>query len=303
MRRYFTAILLLPIAFFAIFLGCYCKLIQLSIQRVETTYNTIIANKCSDAATLELMDSADVSLDYENLENISVDPDVALYEYGVMLCLSKGIQPTLDSVDNILHDYVKILTVCAYDGYYVYQGARTENGMSLTGTPKLPYTYVDGGTKYALSLNGGPCWKFYYNDDGTPILKDRQDCPIKNKDLVNTYINKRISDDLNSRIKFMYDNGWTNKVYIPGAVSNISRVNPIQGPTVLAVQTSDSMDVSFGIGGTKLTQSRAIVGYTRDGIKYYAYSDLIPNNVAEVPFDSMAEAAKAGYCYDYQTMK
>ena len=104
MRRYFTAILLLPIAFFAIFLGCYCKLIQLSIQRVETTYNTIIANKCSDAATLELMDSADVSLDYENLENISVDPDVALYEYGVMLCLSKGIQPTLDSVDNTIFD-------------------------------------------------------------------------------------------------------------------------------------------------------------------------------------------------------
>ena len=310
MTRYGSILLWFPLAFLAFFLGLFGKLIKLSTDNVNSTYNEIVANKCSDSATLELLNSADVDYDYSNLEVVSIDPQLAVNDYGVMLCLSKGIQPTTDSVQNTLHDYIKLLTVCAYDGYYIYTNQKvSDTNAGLNGTPKLPYTYVDDstGAKYALSLNTGKCWKFYVDGSGVPHLQDEVACPLS-KDLANAAVNKRISDDLNARIQYLYDNGWNRKVYIPGEVSNISRVNPIQGPTVLALQTSDSMDVSFGIGGTRITQARKIVGYERDvngtHIKFYAYSDKLPSTTVVIEtFDSMAEAAKAGYQYDYQTMK
>lgn len=303
MNRYFWVLLALPVALYGFFIAIYFDtLIEMS-DAADAEYANIVANSCADAATAELLDTADIGVDYENYEEITIDPEKAIYEYGANLAIALGYQPTQEMVDIVLRDYVKVLYVCGYDGYYVYQVELSgdEKERHLQGTFKLPYTYVDEstGSVYALALNGNECWELT-EIDGTAYLRREQESPLS-KDLVNAYINKRISDDMNKRVSTMRQNGWSNQILLPAQMSSITTTNPVTGPTVLALVDGIGSTTSFGIGGTKLTNSRPVVGYERDNQLYYAYSDLLrgdERNGIIATFDSIDDAAAAGYHFD-----
>lgn len=92
-------------------------------------------------------------------------------------------------------------------------------------------------------------------------------------------------------------------------VTTFKRVNPIEGPTVLAFidgwdfKTTHAIS-AFSIGGAQIEASRMVAGYEAinpDGsvTKMYAYADLLPENKHVIDmFTSVEEAAKAGYYYD-----
>ena len=310
MKRFFWVLLWIPVTMYALFLVAYTMFLNNMAESADDMYLNLLANYCSDAATVELLDTADIGTDYTS-EGIVVDPELAVDEYGTMLALAQGYQPTQEVIDTVLRDNVKVLYVCAYDGYYVYQNELVGDGeYALIGTFKLPYTYEDdNGNLYALTLGGNKCWKFTSDGTGTTLLREQSSG--LSPDLANSVINKRISDDMNKRITDIYvqdGNGWSNRVYIPASLSNFTSVNPVTSPTVLAFVDGISNGTAFGIGGTKLTEARKVAGYELEGIKYYCYVDLLPagireGNVIEAMFDSTDDAARAGYHCDVRYMK
>lgn len=304
MRRFMWVLLPLPITLYVLYMIMYVSMLQNMSQSANDAYANAIANYCSDAATAELLDTADLGLDYATTGEVTVDPELAIDEYGSTLCLALGYQPTEEMIDNVLRDHVKVLYVCGYDGYYVYQvdlvGGTDSRNRALQGSFKMPYTYEreSDNKLFALTLNGNKCWEF---DPSVPSLKREQSSGLS-QEMTNHIINTRISDDMNKRITDLYTdsaNGWSNRVYLPSGLSTISSTNPITGPTVLALVDNIEGSLAFGIGGTKLEDTRKVAGYIRDGRSYYCYVDQLPTNVTPSDlFDSIDEAAAGGYSPD-----
>lgn len=311
MKRYFWVILCAPITLYALFLVMYTQMIKSMGESTQDEYLNAVANYCADAATAEMLLTADLGLDYQNTGEVTVDPELAVQEYGAMLAIAQGLQPTQEVIQDTLRQYVKVLYVCGYDGYYVYQNELTDAGeYNLVGTFKMPYTYTNGTDLYALTLNGNKCWKLSVTENGA-TLKRKQSSGLA-PELANSVINKRISVDMNTRITNIYKaqgNGWSNRVFIPASMSNFTSVNPVTSPTVLAFVDGLGGTTSFGIGGSKIVNTRNVAGYIgEDGIKYYCYADLLPDamldsGVITQMFDTCDEAAIAGYHFDPHYMK
>ena len=311
MQRYFWIILCIPLTLYVLFMILYANMLNTMAEAADDEYANVVANYCADAATTEMLTTADLGLDYANDGEITVDPELAVQEYGSTLAIAMGYQPTQQMINNVLRENVKVLYVCGYDGYYVYQNEKTgDSEYNFVGTFKLPYTYTDNGSLYALTLGGHKCWKLVASDAGTSLMR-KQDCGLA-PDVANAVINDRISKDMNSRITKIYEgdgNGWSNRVYIPSALTSFSSVSPVTSPTVLAFMDGINGSTAFGIGGTKIVETRKVAGYeTTDGIKYYCYVNLLPESLQNSSaikdlFDSIDDAAQAGYHFDPHYMK
>ena len=309
MKRFFWILLCVPLAMYALFFSCYARMITNMADSANDYYANIISNNCSDAATDVMLDSADLGQDYANTGAMTVDPDLAVREYGVMMALANGYQPTEDTINSSLRENVTLLYVCGYDGYYVYtpepykrDGDQNKSDWyGMVGTFKLPYTYVKNTNElYALTLNGNLCTEVTYN--GGYTLTKRVSSGLTQAE-ANSIINTRLSDDMNKRLTdISADKGsqWRNQVYIPAEMSNFKSTNPITSPTVMAFLTNIKGSSAFGIGGTKITNSKKVVAYERDGHKYYCYASDYKGAVEAIVsyYDSIDKAAAAGYSYD-----
>jgi hypothetical protein len=117
---------------------------------------------------------------------------------------------------------------------------------------------------------------------------------------------------------------WANTFYIPGDLTTLSSVSPLDGPSVLAIVQNVDFATSkkigaFSVGGAKIQAARMLAGYTRAGSKYYCYVDKLPplDSVTGKPKDpdtgelidieniytTMKEAAMDKYFYDTKYMQ
>lgn len=306
MKRFFWVLLCVPLALYALFFSCYARMITNMADSANDYYANVISNNCSDAATDVMLDSADLGQDYANTGAMTIDPDLAVREYGVMMALANGYQPTDDTIASSLRDNVTLLYICGYDGYYVYTPEPAKhygddsNSYSMIGTFKLPYTYAKGNDLYALTLNGNLCTKVSYSDRYT--LTKQVPSGLTQTE-ANSIINTRLSDDMNKRLTdISADKGsqWRNQVYIPAEMSNFKSTNPITSPTVMAFLTNIKGSSAFGIGGTKITNNKKVAAYVRNNHKYYCYTSDYKGNVDAIVsyYDSIDKAAAAGYSYD-----
>lgn len=316
MQRLLNIVNMVPLIFLVLLLTCYIKLTNTLQYEFDSEYYELIANRCSDAAAeAMIVGTSSVNTDYTTLfskGDISVDPDVAVREYGVVLCLSQNMLVSDKNIQSELLDKVKVLSVAAYDGYYMY-GAEKDTVVNetpqygLVGTPKLPYPFVDGNSCYAVTMaslgkstDSEPTGVKVGVNENNVSLKFNETLPntIKSSD-VKSVINGRIGDEFNYRIKSLYNNGWRSNVFIPNTIGKLSTAQPIVGPTVLALLDVGKNIQPFGIGGTRLEVSDRVVGFTTGEKKYYCWESQIGQNYGSTVtyFESPVAAAKRGYYY------
>jgi hypothetical protein len=134
---------------------------------------------------------------------------------------------------------------------------------------------------------------------------------IASKADIRRQITKIISSDISYHIDKANENNpnWSNTFYIPGDITTLSNVSPLEGPSILAIVQNVDFATSrkigaFSVGGSKIQTARMIAGYTRVGRKYYCYADKMPASVtAESIYATMDEAAKDGYSFDIEYMQ
>ena len=290
-------------------------------EKVEQHYLAEVVDYCSDAAVQDMLNSADLSMDYMNVNYLEVDPTIALQAFvdNYLKCYDMAL--TTDNRYNVMLNYMPAFCVAAFDGYYLAtvekvtssgprsNGTQGYTGYNLVFTQKMPYTYTpDNSTQktYALNLEG----EYYYEVDGS-LLSKRTGYPIGitcREDLLNV-INTKVSDSINYAIaeRNKSDEVWANTFYIPTQLTAVRAVNPIQGVSVLAlvqnVETPSGREVStFSVAGSKIKAIRMVVCYQRNGQKYYCYADKLPAGGGGVTIEeicnTMKEAAEKGYQYD-----
>lgn len=281
-------------------------------KELEEYKLSLAIDLCSDAAVEEMLNTSDLGMDYTKYADVKVDPQIALDTFVTAFCYNYGIANTDVNRQHIMLSFIPAFTVAGNDGYYIATPTATsDEQFGLVFNPKMPYPYRQGDDLYALNIMSDECLKL--NSASMDLVRTKN-LP----EAINTH-NKRskiINDTLTSNIGYELDKlcqkepFWKNTFFLPGNLTSYTGVNPVEGPSVLAlVQNVDlqyNYPVSaFSIAGSKLKANRQVMGYERDGKQYYCYIDEMPvgnDNKPVYPakqvFRTPEAAAKQGYQCD-----
>lgn len=308
MNRGFVFLLTVPILFLAMSFLLLVQTIQQEERQLEEYVLTFALDYATEAATEEMTNMAHLGQDYQEDGKTYVDPDVALDTFLTLMCMNYDLPLTDTAKLQIESSYLPVFCVAAYDGYYLYtQCSDGEGGVRLYSDPKKPYSYAEGSKCYAFTLSEDYT---YVLEGGSLTRKTLSDCGL-NRAGVNRIINSSVSDAVT--YAFQVATGRTGDfVYLPSALTTFKQVNPITGPSVIAlvegwdVGTAGTLS-AYSIGGARVETTRMVAGYrvlNPDGSStlLYAYADVLPSTfdtdtIIEM-FTTTDEAATAGYYCD-----
>lgn len=327
MNRGFAFLLAIPIFFISIFTILQVQHIQEEQELYDEYVMSFAIDYATDAAAAELLEMSHVGTDYIDWGKMNTDPDVALRTFEDVLLTAYGLDINPNTRLMLEGTYIPIFCVAAYDGYYVYTPIenKADATNNLVSTPKLPYVLQKGDAYYNINLGKENCREL---KNGKLTWMTNKVAGITEKEC-ELLINGQVSDDLAARYQqYIYDTqplytGELPVVYLPQDMTTMTKVNAIEGPTVLAfIDNWDWGTVheisSFSIGGARIETSRQVAAYYKNvtvggvtkSVPYYAYADLLPEYTGsgtyaikiENLYPSVVDAAKAGYHYDHEYM-
>lgn len=312
---------------------------------------SLTLNYCTDAAVDEMLDVDNLSMDYEDFNRVKVNPQIALDTFVDLFCLNYGVSLSEENKDHVKLNFMPVFVVAGYDGYYIASQEEVSKGGEDEGSsydlvfkPKMAYVYKPEGDDqyiYGLNLGTDKCLRLKKGYDANDISGDNSLQLVKTTNLPSEIANTsntekgkaegkakrvaKINKILTDRIAYELDkvnnqqSFWRNSFYLPTNLTKYTGVNPVEGPSVIAlvenVDLGSTHKVSaFSIAGSKITNVRMLAGYKtiRGGVEkhYYCYSDLLPKSevsagtiVVENMYTDMESAAEAGYEYDAKYMQ
>ena len=323
MKRVFGIVVLIGMIYVSAMMVGYAQYMRNDVKELGQLRLSYAIDHAGYAAAQAMLKTPDLGMDYTNPNYEKVDPNIALDTFLTVMCINYDMTPTDSNKKLIANNYVPMAAVAGVDGYYIAtprliknsvnspEGAIKNGDWDLIFGMKMPYTYKYNGTAYALNMTMNNCLAL----SGGSLTKEAGLPPtstgILSQQEAWRVINSEVSTDMAYTLDKanQSDPGWSNSFFIPSEVTTFSGVNPIKGPTFMALVENLKLDTStsinaFSVAGTKIIGVRAVVGYTRNAIKYYCYADEAPSTaVIEHTFSTVKEAASAGYYFDTQYMQ
>ena len=296
---------------------------QKSINDLEQRHYDIAVNYAIDAAAMiATVESSDVSLDYVELQNIKIDPTIALRTYVEMMLRNKGWAADDKNYNEFLNEYIPFFCVVGYDGYYIWSPVENRETVTLPSgqnvtmlsykgewSPKLPYSretdthvylYTLGNTYYSTYEKATAIFKHNvrYVDDDTQnpgTLNDRTKT-------VSMALNHVINDRLSEALEYKFNGIWSTPVS-----ATVKGTQVIDSPAILTMfcdkNTSIEENVIYAVAGTMYESPEVYIAYMRDGVPVYTNStnrDEVEalGLVVKGEFSSKEKAASAGYYFD-----
>ena len=305
MKRLQTIGLLALLVLASMYSGLFAYIKQSSAE-FESLHLAYTIDLCSDAAAFKMMDTNDIQADYQDMSSVQVNPQVALDTFLDCFAFNYGMRPNAENRALIMNKYVPNLTVAGYDGFWMAQPACSYDGdrveYSAVFTPKLPYraSKTVGGTTSYYALNMGSRFAIKLNKDNKTftridVSKLKVANPTKENPDLSSYetrqaiVNKDLTNAIGASIDANVDKtGWRNTFFLPGNLTTYTNVNPVSGPSILAlVENVDLLTgrkaSAFSITGAKVTTSRPVIAYSKkdmhtgDSNKFYCYADKLLN--------------------------
>lgn len=310
MSRHVSLSLVVPIMFLIFFFIFNYQIVVTENQAFDTFCMEKIANYAADAAVEEILFTGDLGMDYAD-DHIDVQPDLALREYCYTMLLGMQMSTTDHNMEWLQSHNLKTFIVCAYDGFYVYQDAEQYTGdFAFISTPKIPYFYTaPDGTQYCLNL--GFKEGRWDSIDGSGYRVNATDVLPSSVtyDIQLTAINTQVSQYLQHAVSMAYGGNYGKNYYLPAFASEISGGQPIKNITVIGIvdtndKTTSRPNLCMSIGGARVVESDPILGFTLNGVKYYAHQSKLVGRLdpalVNKNFNTVYDAAKAGYHFFLQ---
>lgn len=309
MNKYFSIVAFIPVFFLLIYIPVFSNTIFCQNEDLDKLVLQKQVNYASDAAVDALLFSDDLEKDSAN-DSFTISPDIGVREFCTIMAESLGYTATDEVLEMLQNEYMQTLLVCAYDGVYAYSNRQSDDDGSreFVASPKLPYYYTkNAGTEsqvqYLLTLGKQKGYKDSYNAANHKYKLCTYGNVGLSKDEQSTAINNFVSTLLQYEL-VQYAGLDAGKTYsVPAFASEINGAQPVQNVSVLAVlNTGDSRsNAVLGIGGSYIEETDAIVGFTHNGVKYYAPQSKVAKSstynkvTIEREFDSIYDAARSGY--------
>jgi hypothetical protein len=311
------------------FLGVAAILIMLStyyiqMDSVRTEYDTARLNQSleysAEAAFLSVFSRDNLSIKYQEMNDLKLEPGSSLEVFKDMICLNYGMAVNEENREYIENCISVALLACS-DGYYVTELTEVDSTSGLAGdvygliwSPKIPYT---------LDIEGGIVGLNLVNEKWTKVKKSDGSVVVKEGDKysdgeINSYINpklkkRRINSLLTDALTFHVNSASELRgevdynFYLP-PVQTFSGINDINNTSIIILLgNSDfsgrALRNTVTISGLSAIRKIRVICYEEGGRKYYCYETQIPQDsygLIEMYYDTAMEAAKAGYAPDYR---
>lgn len=302
-----------------------------SVYEYEQRQLDIIVNNAIDAACLDMLkNTGQLDTDYIDWGAVQLDPKAGYNTYMALCLRGLGWADNEQNRKDLESDCIPFFLVAGYDGYYmnfkqpVESSYDWDNGITeykafeMLWTPKIPYTDYElstDGTIYSYLLSNDYYIKTTNMNNNSTVSTDYvrkfgadANVNIRHKDtIISEILTKACNTGLFSGLK----GNTTEQFYLPDAYTEFTETNVVNKPSIITYLTVDSgipkhENYCFGVGGAKIDEVEFVLGYVRDGGKYYTDVDNRPiveafDDVSESSFRIMAspkEAALQGYSYD-----
>ena len=311
------------------------------IYEFEQRQQDLQVNYACDAATwMMLNETPDIGIDYTNISEIRVSPQIALDTYEAVMVRGLGWSDDRLTKDYFEATYVPFFIVAAYDGYYIYGVEKdTETVTRLDGTPitnvtypkkwspKIPYAEASMyGSKACINmytLGQTTYTRYLYDTDSYDHLCYYKDSPkadstaTLNASMIDmkVFVSSALTDACQKCLLAAKSNVGTDQIIIPSSFSQWSSNRPIEYPTVLtymdvAGDTTKYNHMSFAIGGSRIEEGDYYITYIDEkGAKAYTRAanrkDVETNRHLTIinVYTSPVDAAEKGYFYDLRYIK
>ena len=304
------------------------------IYEFEQRQQDIQVNYAVDAATqLMLSNTNDIYLDYQDLDNIYVDPAVALETYKGIMVRYYGWSDEELTRNYFEDQYMPFFIVAAYDGFYVYgatqkiEETELHNGDTIenrvypkTWSPKIPYAEADWDATdpiiYLYTLGDDKYSAYYYETgnvlDNVPYAESGSGFGTRaNRSRV---VATLLTEACNKALLAGKAKIGDTQIIIPNSFSEWSKNRPVEYPTVLTYLDANSASVgvydavTFAIGGSQIDIANYYICYTDGTTKKYTYAtnrELIEARGIEIEkvFMSPYDCANDGYYFDLKYLE
>lgn len=305
MSKHISLALFVPIMFIIFFCIFNYQIVVNENQAFENFCMEKLADYAADAAVEEILYTGDLGMDYAD-DHIDVQPDLAVREYCHVMLLGLQMSTTDYNMEWLQSHHLKTMIICAYDGFYVYQDMERYTGeFEFVSTPKIPYFYTaDDGTQYCINL-GLKEGRWDSVSNGSYRVNSTDTLPSSvTEDIQLTAINNQVSMYLQHAVSVAYGGHYGKSYELPAFASEISGGQPINNITVIGVvdtndKTTSRPNLCMSIGGARVVSSDPIIGFTMNGVNYYAHQSKLAGrldpSLVNRQFNTVYDAAKAGY--------
>lgn len=323
MGRSFGIINMIVIIYFAALILGFLIYTQKENNEIEQLKLSYAIDYSADAGTMQLLNTGRLDMDYSDYQAFSTNPQLALDTFVDVFCFNYDMPPTRYN-RAMVQGYIPVAVVAGFDGYYVAShrfvefsnpnaqpGERMAFGkdQQLVFELKKPYRYQTTAARYALNM--GLDYSMRLTESGFERyegLPPDESGSTMSKRYAKKWINDLVANEMAAAINRANTENynWKNRFYLPSQLTNQTGVNAIEGPSFIVLVQGVNLTTSkpidgFSVSGTKIDQTRMLIGYERNGTKYYAFADRVPDGAEtpEVVFSTMKEAALAKYHYDW----
>jgi hypothetical protein len=287
-------------------------------QILETRYNHAIDTATQDAAKALITNaSQSAEAQYEFQKRLRINKEEAAQTFFNSLYLNFNVFN--DPVgQGVIQNYVPIILIVGYDGYYVYYmdeytNAIGQKELKHVWSPKKPYAHADqNGNTFAFTLddfvtvnrNADQKWFEGFRGEiastaGISLLNDAQTFDqVRRASIVNAiqkdleyYINKynnyakRIGVAYTFTLPLISQEQWNNTVNDVGVLSFV------QG-----IPMGEKYYNNYALGGSRLVKKPVYNGIIANGRKYYYSTNSCTSTFTTVEiFTTEKDAASSGY--------
>jgi hypothetical protein len=284
----------------------------------EIRYNRAIDTATQDAAKALLTNgSPKDETKYDSLKKVEINKEEAEQTFFNSLYLNFGVFNDVAG-QGVIKNYVPVLIIVGYDGYYVYSwdeytNISGEKEIKHVWSPKKPYSYADqhGNTLgftlddyVVVNRNSDQEWFEGYRseialDASVPLLNNSNTFDqVRRTSIVNSiqqdlefYINKynnyskRLGVAYTFTLPFISQEDWNNTINDVGVLAFVQGI-PMGGEYYN----------NYALGGSRVVKSPIYNGIIANGRRYYySRNACVSSFTTEEVFISERDAASSGY--------
>lgn len=287
---------LIAVVAFILFGATYVNLSRVTQRDFDQARYDYAVKQATEAMFRSTLQAEDISLDYIDMNYISINASSALNIFDRVICANYDMSPSDENLAAI-HDGIACCAIAGFDGFYILQSVeentipdngRPVDGYNLRFSAKIPYIVENSSNKYAIDTYQ----RTFHAVNKNLNLKENTNYTTANyvnheypagvteemvKEAINTQVRAYILDEMTNKNNPNAVDIERFRIYFPEETT-VTGVNPLSVPGIILMTSgvdyasTDKM-TSLSVSGYKAINRTRVIAFTdtSNGRAYYCY--------------------------------